>query len=197
MMNDGFSPEKLLQCQPPQDILDGLAPIMEAALDLVIDVIPNTATLGINPFWEEEGQSQNRPRQASPVNFQTIRLIMRFSPLLPFAFLVLLTIFGVRSLKDWLLWWGVPFSIVGMVAIAIALMGNPIVNLVWSSFISERIPAALDPALVDIGFETLWLVLRTVLRAIAIQSGVLAIIGIGMSALGIILKPSSNKHTIT
>jgi hypothetical protein len=197
MLTNDFSPEQLLQCRPPQDILDGLAPVMEAALDLVIDVIPNTVTLDTNIFWEDEGQSQEKSREGLPFTFQTMRLIMRFSPLLPMVFLLLLSIFGIRSLEDWLLWWGIPFSIVGMVTLAIALFGYPMINLVWRYFISVRIPAALDPTLVDFGFETLWLVVRDALRAVAIQAGLIAIVGIVMSVLGIFRKLSSKEGGYT
>jgi hypothetical protein len=195
MLANDFSPDQLLQCRPPQDILDGLAPIMEAALDLVIDLIPNTATFGTNFFWEEEDQSQDRSREGLPINFQTIRLIIRMSPLAPILFLILLSIFGIRSLKDWFLWWGIPFSIVGMVSFAIALFGYPMLNLIWRYFILVRIPEALDPALVEIGFQTLWLVVRSALRAVAIQAGLIAIVGIIMVALGIIRKSSSNDYS--
>ncbi len=52
---------------------------------------------------------QNDPRD----KLQTARMVMRLSPILPLGFLLLMTIITVRSLKNWLDWWGIPLFITG------------------------------------------------------------------------------------
>ena len=42
------------------------------------------------------------------------RPLMRLSPLLSIVLLLLVTLFGVRSFKGWLRWWGIPFLVVGI-----------------------------------------------------------------------------------
>ena len=115
---------------------------------------------------------------------------MRYSPLLPVLFLGLLTLFGVRSLKGLLLWWGIPFMIAGLSALALALLGLPIVTWAWNYYIDVRIPYVLDRAFVEIGFETLRLVFQTLSRAIAVQGGLIAFGGIIMAGVGIVIKTS-------
>ena len=101
----------LLECSPPQDLIDQFLPQIRIILGEIVggidDVLDLTASLG----GEGEGEGG--------LDLSTVRLIrlgIRFSPLLSVVLLLLVTIFGVRSLKGFFLWWGIPLLILGLMA---------------------------------------------------------------------------------
>jgi hypothetical protein len=187
MVAGDFSPEQLLSCRPPQDLIDDLAPVMESALDLVIDQLPETVSLEKRVFEREESRISGGHREGLQIDFNDIRFLMQISPVLPFVSLVLLTIFGVRSLKDFLLWWGIPFVILGLSALVLGWVGLPILNWSLTTFVQDRIPAVIDPTLVDIGFESLRWVYKSLFRAIAFQAGPIALLGMILSGTGVFI----------
>jgi len=186
-----FTPDELLLCAPPEDLLDKLTPEIEAALSIVIEEFPDEARIEQNLFSGDDDQNSQGPMEGPGISIRTIRLAMSFSPLLPLLCLSLLTLFGVRSLKDLLLWWGIPFVIVGLSSLALGLAGLPILNWGLTTYMEVRIPDVLDPEFVDIGFETLRLLFKSLLRTIATQAGLIAFLGLIMSGAGIFVKPSS------
>jgi hypothetical protein len=184
-----FTPDELLLCAPPESLFDELTPEIETALGAILQEIPDEAMIEQNLFGgdEDRGSQGEGPNPISSI--RSIRLLLRFSPLLPFLFLGLLTLFGVRSLKGLLLWWGIPIGIVGLSALALALLGLPIFTWAWNYYIDVRIPHVLNREFVVIGFETLRFIFRSILRTIAIQGGLVAFVGIIMAGAGIVLKP--------
>ena len=184
MVAGDFSPEQLLSCRPPQDLIDDLAPVMESALDLVIDELPETVHLEKQVFGRQESSVSGESREGLEIDFQDIRFLMQISPVIPFIFLVLLTILGVRSLKDFLLWWGIPFVILGLSALVLGWIGLPILNWSLNTYVQDRIPSVIDPSLVDIGFESLRWVYKSLFRDIAFQAGLTALLGMILSGTG-------------
>lgn len=188
-----FTPDELLVCAPPEDILEDLAPEMEAALERVVEEIPDEATIGQDLFGGNEDQGLQGPIENREINFQTIRLALRFSPFLPLLFLVLYTLFGVRSLKDFLLWWGIPFLALSLAALGIGLIAFPIINWGLETFVLSRIPGAIDPSFIDILIDTAELLVQSLVRVIATQAVVIGILGLIMTGAGIFVSYSSSK----
>jgi hypothetical protein len=191
-----FTPDELLLCAPPEELLDELAPEIEGALEIVIQELPDEVNIEQNLFGDEDNQGSEVPLGDSGINVRTIRFFMRFSPLLSVLFLGLLTLFGVRSLKGLLLWWGIPFMTAGLLGLTLALMGMPILNWGWTTFAEVRIPAVLDPEFVDLGFETVRLVFRSLLRTIALQAGLMTLLGIILTGASIFLKGQTPSEPI-
>jgi hypothetical protein len=183
-----FTPDELLLCAPPHALLDNLSPAIESALDFVIQEIPDEATFEQQVYDRHSTDESRLEQEDSGFNIRQLVFIMRFSPLIPFMFFALVTFFGVRSVKDLFLWWGIPFAIVGLVGLALVLLGFASINWDWSSLITVRAPVPLEPSLVDFAFETLQLVFERVLWSIVIQVGVIAFIGIIFITLGILRK---------
>lgn len=184
-----FTPDELLLCAPPEEIMEALRPEIEVVIITVMQGIPDQINFEREVFQlDANDESPSNPRAA----FQMILLFMLISPILPVICLALVTMFGARSLKALLLWWGVPLTLVGTCALSMVLLGSPMIKWGWDAFVLERIPALVDPALVDIGLETLLLVLKTVFRSIAIQAGIFTFVGIIMSVVGILWKSAIN-----
>lgn len=135
--NADLSPR--LTCSPPDEVLLLIKPAIQAQLKLVAANIPDQAVMGGVP---EEAAS---PGQDSVFGadqrraFVIIRRIIRLSPLLPLALLLLIALFGARSPKDLLHWWGVPLLIVGFIGVGMAVMILPLMDWAILTFAMAKL----------------------------------------------------------
>ena len=121
----------------------------------------------------------NDPR----LRLNNVRLLMLISPLLPAAFLFGITIFAVRSLKDWLMWWGWPIFITGAGALLVALLGSPVIGFVVSRFMQIQGAGLIPPSLLATMQETASSVTREILEPVTLEGLILALIGLTMGVV--------------
>ncbi|OGO18718.1 MAG: hypothetical protein A2Z14_09475 [Chloroflexi bacterium RBG_16_48_8] len=188
-----FTPDQLLLCRPPEEVMDGLAPTLEAALDLVIDDLPDQAILGKKLFGGGENASASTINEGPGINFQTVRSVMRLSLFLPLIFLVLLTLFGVRSWRGFLFWWGIPFMILGISALGVGLIALPMLDWGLGTFVLDRIPGAIDPDLLNLLIDSTELLVQSFVRVIVNQAALIVALGIIMTGAGLIVNYTSTK----
>jgi hypothetical protein len=123
--------------------------------------------------------SDPRPR------LNNVRLILLFSPLLPVAFLIAITIFAVRDFKGWLNWWGWPLMLIGMVSLLLAWLGSPIVALIVRGFIQIQGARFIPPILLAALEETASSVTSEILYPVAIGGLILAVLGFTMAVMAL------------
>jgi hypothetical protein len=160
-------------CNPPAELLPMLTPVIQGQMQAAAMTIPDQLPLLTAPL-------QNDPRQT----LQAARMVMRLSPMLPLGFLLLLTIVVVRSLKDWLSWWGVPLFITGGLAALMGLAGAPIFGVALREILSSQLPALLIGLANDLASAMLQALLMPVLW----QGLGIAFIGFGMAVVGYFIK---------
>lgn len=156
-------------CNPPAELLPLLTPVIQGQTQAAAMAIPDQLSLLTAPL-------QNDPRQT----LQTARMAMKLSPILPLGFLLLLTIVVVRSLKDWLSWWGIPLFVTGGLAALMGLAGAPIFGAALRGILSNQLPALLLGLANDLASAMLQALLMPVLW----QGLGIAFIGFGMAAGG-------------
>lgn len=166
-------------CNPPEEILAIMLPELQSQLGSLATKIPDEAVI-IKPY--------NGPLAATPGGgplsadpFTTIRYVrlgLRWSPLLPFAFLLLVTLFGVRSLKYWLRWWGIPIFFVGGIALVLGIALLPAMNWAWNAFVITKIPPFLAAYIGRIGHGLASFILQDLSKQIIIQTTILIILGL-------------------
>ncbi len=156
-------------CNPPAELLPMLTPVIQGQMQATAMAIPDQLPLLTAPL-------QNDPRQT----LQTARMAMRLSPILPLGFLLLLTIVAVRSLKDWLTWWGIPLFITGGLAALMGLAGAPIFGVALREILSSQLPALLLGLANDLASA----MLQALLMPILWQGLGIAFIGFGMAVAG-------------
>jgi hypothetical protein len=106
------------------------------------------------------------------------------------VFLLLLTAFVVRTLKTFLTRWGLPILATGILSFLIALLGAPLIGFVIKFLIQTQASQFASPVLLAALSETTSAVAREILTPTIIQGGVLTMIGLAMSLIGIFLpKP--------
>ncbi len=164
-------------CNPPAELYPALTPIIQGQLQFTAAAIPDQVTIISAP-------PQNDPRQ----RLLDMRFFMRLSPMLPFAFLLGLTLFAVRSLKSWLTWWGIPFFITGAIALVISLIGAPVFGAVFQRILVNRMSIYLPPILLDYGSDLAAAMLKALLNPILWQGLLLAALGLGMAVIGYFVK---------
>jgi hypothetical protein len=193
MIEGDFSPDQVLMCRPPEEIMESLSPTLEGALDLVIGDLPDQATIGKDIFGSDEASPDQGFNQGTGISFQSLRLGMQLSPLVALLFLLLLTLFGVRSLQDFLFWWGIPLLFIGIAALVLGLTALPLLDWGLNAFVIDRIPGGIDATLMEILMETLELLVKSLVRIVANQAALMAFSGITLTGIGLLLQYRSTE----
>jgi hypothetical protein len=209
--------EGLFVCNPPEDMYDMILPELENGLAQSVTQIPDEIDLAQSMLGSLGGGEGGEPGaesqltmggrvgvigcmnvavgaisgQGSEVNplqwFQCGRLMLRLTPLLSVVLLLLIALFGVRSLQGWLRWWGVPLLITGILGVAIWLASGPTTSWILAAFVF-RDSAMLTPDLVQIATGILSHITGSVFWYIGIESGVMALIGCLMIGGSVFVK---------
>lgn len=163
-------------CNPPAELYPMLTPVIQSQMQLAAAAIPDQVALVSAPPF-------NDPRQ----RLQSLRVLMRLSPLMPVFFLLALTAFAVRSLKDWLIWWGVPFLITGITTFILSLIGAPMFGSVFQAVLVSQMPDYLPILLLGSASDLAAAMLQALLTPVMWQGLVVTIIGTGMTSVGYFL----------
>ena len=165
----------IILCSPPEDVLTLLTPVIESQIQVLTVAVPDEVTLISSVL----SGTTSDPR----VRLNNVRLFMLISPLLPAAFLLGITIFAVRSLKDWLMWWGWPVFITGTSALIVALLGSPTIGFIVSRFMQIQAAGLIPPSLLGIMQETASSVTGEILKPVTLEGLTLAVIGLTMGVV--------------
>lgn len=162
---------KLVFCNPSEDALGMMEPLIQSGLQTTAAGIPDSVTL-IQP---ETGGAQN------PMNgLRAVRTVMRFSPLVPLGLLFLITIFAVHDLKGWLNWWGIPLLIGGIIGLLLAVAISPLFQWAYAIYVTPRLPSALPESVTTMIRNIVSAVLSGVAAPILFQAFGLVLVGMVM-----------------
>ncbi len=191
MIESDLSEADLLSCRPPQELLDRYILTIEETLNEVVGSLPDEANLG-ESFMESEG---SEPQEDSTDEMQIgrtlrrIRYVMRWSPIVPIGLLLLVAVFGVRSFRDLLRWWGIPVMVTGLIALILSILSMPIFNWLLSTYVESRNPGYLSAEFVQLGFDLGRSAIRSYVKSITLQAGILSLVGLIFSAVSAFIKP--------
>ena len=187
--SDGSGAE-LLSCRPPQDLLDQYLTTMEETLNEVIKSLPDEVALGENFMdsdLDEEIETDEYEIQVGKT-LRRVRTYMRLSPIVPVGFLLLIAVFGVRSYRELLRWWGIPLLLTSLIALVFSILSMPIFNWVLKTFVEFQIPGYFSSEFVGLGFDIGSSVIRSLVKAITIQAGIFSLGGILMIVASAFIK---------
>jgi hypothetical protein len=172
----GSADQPVKLCNPPEEFMSIVLPVAETGLQTEINHLP-----GAIPLIDKGLQNEYR------MILETTRLIMRLSPLLPLAFLVLMTLLAVRSLPGWLKWWGLPFTITGLLTVGLALSAAPLTRLAVTSAADQKGSVYALRLAISV-MDVIEAIARQVALPVMIEAGVILLIGIGLLAGAFLLK---------
>jgi len=167
-------------CAPGEDLLNLVLPKVQEQLNAAITTIPDHVTI-IKPAPPAAVSSNPGPFGINndPIRVLILmRMIIRLSPFLPLACLLLVTLFGVRSIKGWMRWWGIPIFITGAITLSISLTSLPLFEIVWVNFAAPRIPAFIPIDISNISHNLVYYVAHTLMEKIVLQSVILLVISL-------------------
>jgi hypothetical protein len=181
----------LLSCRPPQEILDEYMASIVENLDEVIGDLPDEAVIGEGFMDEESGESTTSEGEGIQIG-NTLRRIMtylRLSLIVPGVFLLLIAVFGVRSFRDLLRWWGIPLLITGLLALIISVLSMPLFNWFLRTYVEGQIPGYLSQEFIEFGFEVGRSTIRSYVKAVTLQAGGIALVGLVATTISAFIKP--------
>lgn len=184
----GMSNGGTVLCKPPEDMIPIVTALIPDLLNTIVPMIPDKAFIIKAPAPGAPSPG-NGPFGADPLStLRTIRLVMRLSFLVPLVFLLLATLFAVRSYISWMRWWGIPFFITGIIGLGLGLSIVPAFNATWTWLIAPRIPVFLPAVLPQTGLELFRSIIHTLSGWFIVPAVVLCVIGLGAWIGSIIIK---------
>jgi predicted PurR-regulated permease PerM len=108
------------------------------------------------------------------------RLIMRLSPILPLLILALITLLVVRTVRDWLRWWGIPIFFSGLLCLGLAVIVTVFFDQAWAAILANRVPSFLSPGMVSLIHDVVQAILHAVMVWITGSGILMIVLGLGM-----------------
>ncbi len=121
---------------------------------------------------------------------------MQLSPLLPLAFLFVVTILAVRTFKSWMAWWGWPLLLAGVIGAVSGFSGAPLFRQALENYISTRTQLTVPPELAGAMRAVMDEVLKEIIQPAGWQALTLAGIGLLLLILAIIASRAEKNRYI-
>ena len=181
-----FDPRQpdLPACRPPEEDMPAVVTEMGVVLNQMAQSIPAVVTFDASTLGEgEEGETPPAEDEDSPfgsdpkVVLRYVRGGMRFGLLVPLLLLLLIVLFAVRSLKGWLLWWGVPLTIAGAVTLVPALFAPAVVKWALETRLRLSFPSAISETMADTLLGVIQSISQVFANRLAIMAGILLLVG--------------------
>lgn len=177
----------IVLCNPPDEAIGFFEPFIQSQLQTISATFPDQISL----VPETGSGTASDPR----LRLQWIRSAIQFAPFFLFLLLLMIVALAVRSLHDWLVWWGWPLLLTGAIAAFIAMLGSPVIGWLLQWIIQIYGAAFLPAVLASTIAETASAVAGQMLAPVIIQGFVLAVIGLLMVITGTFLLPSE-RHIV-
>ena len=106
-----------------------------------------------------------------------------------------MTLLMVRSLKTWLLWWGIPLFITGLIATAIGLAIPSLLNLVWVNTILPQFPSVLSTGMRGLTRNLVSSVAQALATPITLEAAIIGLLGLA-TIMGSSFVEAKHKESV-
>jgi len=113
------------------------------------------------------------------------RTLAQFSIIVPFIVLLLLVLLVWRSRFDFARWLGVPILVGGILSLLPTLVYQPIVNAALIASPMSEVPREVQTEFT----RAFGVLLAEIFNPMLLQSAIILLIGLGITALGLFVKP--------
>jgi hypothetical protein len=79
--------------------------------------------------------------------------------------------------------------VTGLIALILSIVSMPIFNWLLSTFVESRIPGYFSAEFVQLGFDLGRSAIRSYVKSITLQAGILSVVGLVTSAVSAFIKP--------
>ena len=157
-------------CNPPEETQGLLKPVIETQIKIALVAIPDNKT-----FLEKSSLNNDF------FDLQSLRVLMRLSPLLPILFLLLVTMLMVRSLNTWLRWWGIPLLVSGGISLVMSLLTGPILRSALNVVFLSRTSMQISGSALELIYDLIQTVMHGLIENIALYALIITVIGLAMT----------------
>jgi hypothetical protein len=182
-------------CRPPDEIIAAATPQIQALVSGAVANLPDEADVTrLFASGDEREPGETRPSDAAEpaqdprAALRLIRLGLWLSPLIPIVLLLLIALFGVRSLKGLLRWWGIPLLLAGLSGAVLAGVLLPAMKLGYTTYIAAKVPPYFAAGFVQAGLEVAWYIARVLAGWIGGTAGLIGLMGLGLFVGSFYLK---------
>jgi len=120
---------------------------------------------------------------------QKINTALPNAPLLPFALLLLVTLFAVRSLRGWMRWWSVPIFIAGLMMVVFSVVLFFMFDQLWTKYVLHELPPLLASDFGEITQDVARTLTNDLAKHIMLQAGILTLLALGILYASSFVKP--------
>ena len=170
--------ETAIYCAASGETLAKMIPPMQNRLSKVAAQIPDEAILIKAPLGSDTASTGSPLDRDSLSAIRTLYRWMWLSPLLPLSLLVLATLFGVRSVKGWLRWWGIPLFSAGLIAFSIGIAAQPILDWAWVNYAIPQMPPIFSSGLGELGHDLFSSVVGELGKQLMLEAGLILLVGL-------------------
>ena len=168
-----------LACRPPAaqmaQVRDGFRRAMQSAAE----GIPDTLDLFAQPLTRDQSGNLRRGLTLLREKLNYLEWLAVWGPVVPAALLLLVALFGVRSFRGLLLWWGIPCLLAGGATVLFALPTAPAANWMFTHVIVPQLPKEIPAATLAAVVGLVTAVVQQLLGAALKVGAVLALGGLG------------------
>jgi hypothetical protein len=182
----GLSGGQIVLCNPPEQAIGLMMPFIQSQLQSMTTMFPNEVTF-------ISGAASGTPDDPR-LELNAARSAVKLALFLPVLFLFGIAVFAVRSLVDWLTWWGWPLMFAGGIGVLVALFGSPVIGGILQLVIQNQGAILIPPVLASSIAETASAVVREMLAPVVIEGLILGIVGLGMVVVATFLAAREAKN---
>ena len=176
-------------CSATGEMQIQLSAELQRRLKNVSGELPDNATLikspspsipvGLRRFFGEDRQSA----------LQKINMTLPNAPLLPFAPLLLVTLFAVRSLRGWMRWWSIPIFIAGLITLISGVVSYFMFDQIWAKYISHTLPPLLTSGFGDLTQDVARTLTNDLAKWTMLPAGIITLLSLATLYASSFVKP--------
>lgn len=111
---------------------------------------------------------------------QKINANSQYLPFLPVALLLLVAVFGVRSLRGLLRWWGIPVFVAGLITLILGVALFFMFEWIWLRYVLTHFPPLLTSGFGEILYDTAHSLTNDLSKQMMLEAGVVTLLALGV-----------------
>ncbi|MGE5223949.1 MAG: hypothetical protein ACM3PY_16035 [Omnitrophica WOR_2 bacterium] len=177
-INQGKAAEEIPLCQPPQQFMSQLSPVIGSIVNPLANTLPDQIDMA---------GSDQAPYARLRQDYRRFHQAAFLSPFISLGLLLLVTIVAVRSLRSLFRWWGISFLLAGLLGLFAAITSGSLLSGYVNSFPAGDLAPAVQQAMQAVIAS----IFNLASRQTIVMAGGLVVLGLLMTGVGLLL-PGKN-----
>lgn len=153
---------------------------LQRRLNFFADDLPEQVTIIKSPSPLNPPSLQGMIGEDLQNTLQITQANAQYIPFLPVVFLLLVSIFSVRSLRGLLRWWGIPIFIGSLFALILGIVIFFLFEQIWLNYVLNRFPALLPSGFGDIIYSVALSFSEDVSQHMMTQAAIVTLLALGI-----------------